>query len=140
MKYVQNRLEANNLQTMMVVVLHGVNEKIPGLKAMGWVEDQPHDGEDEAVVLHEPLYFMDKEVRTNGEPVAVAAVMPNIGVPISTEFFTYNKVEIYEGVSVFGVFYIETLLKARSYKPKFALQIVPMPSELPKQMTLPTQR
>ena len=140
MKVIASRLEKEQLRDKIIVVLHGVNEKLPQLKAMGWVEDQPHTDSDEAIILHEPLYFTDKEVKSNGEPVGIATVVPNLGVPNSTEFFDYSKVDVYEGTSPFGSFYSDTITSARMYKPRFSMTTVAMPSSGPQQLNLPSQR
>lgn len=111
------RLPPQELQNMNIVILKGVSEKYGNLCAIGWVEDKPHD-DSEAVTLHEPLYFVNTTLE-GGAAITLSFIPTEHQVPMTSEFFTFTKVEIYEGITSIAVAYISMLEQARKYKPVY---------------------
>lgn len=114
------RTEASELQNMNIVVVHGVIENKKDVCIIGWIEDKPHN-EDSAVILNEPLYCV-----FNGPKILF--VIPNWGLPASTEIFEYSKIDIYEGITPLAAIYIHHVLRIRDYKPVFEGGFVQEPS------------
>lgn len=141
-EYPLARNKPEELQSMNVVVLRGISEKDHRLCAMGWVEDKPHDGES-AVALQEPLYFYPVHsapgATVGKEPVKIAFLPPEYGVPASAEFFEYTRIDIYEGIHALAICYIEALVKARKYVPMFEPSWVTPPLP-PTQVSAPQGR
>lgn len=115
-KFVTTRNNASDLQNAVIVVLHNVDEKNPSLKLVGWTEDGPHDSDDEAILLYEPLYFVEEPPTEPKGSGKLLFFIPTLGLPNSIEVFTYGKVECYEGVSHFGAMYIDSVIGARDFK------------------------
>lgn len=123
-----NRPLADELKDMKVVVLHGTSER-KDIYAAGWVEDVPHHDASEAIVLHETIHFIHAGP-SGGASVDISVIMPHRGLPLSTEFFEYGKVEMHEMSTAFGQFYASAVLKLRGEKVNFApkiLNTVPTP-------------
>lgn len=127
------RLEAQELQNMHIVVVHGVRDDMKDVCAIGWVEDKPHD-EGEAVILNEPLYCVYKGAQ-------LRFIGPSWGLPLSTEIFEYTKVDVYEGITKIAATYIQHVLKAREYVPQIDAGFIPETAVAPaKPVALPPQR
>lgn len=99
-----------------IVVLNNVLEEHKSVVAVGWVEDAPHAAADDAIVLHEPIY-MAAPVPFGSTSSEMSVIGGTRGLPLSVEFFDFGRVEIYEGNSPFGKFYLQCL---SNYREAFA--------------------
>ena len=114
------RISKVELNNMNIVILKGVHEKIPLLSAIGWVEDKPHE-DAEAIVLNEPLYFVNTTPEGAREP-QISFLPLEYSLPMQEEFFEYTRVTTFEGITSTAEMYINTIMQAREYRPRYTVK------------------
>lgn len=130
------RMHKSDIQSHNIVVLGGVIEKIPAIKAMGWVETSPTVIEDAVVRLNEPVYFhidgVLQATRETPHGLKLTVAVPEMGVPLFAEFDVYTSVDVYEAHSAVGDAYTDALMSLRQLKvlPETKIAYIKQPQQV----------